>query len=187
MMKIKLARTAAIDLLIVPLILTLGAAVSAQNPQPTVYAETPRKGTTRVTEESLQVNLTAEDPTYKQRIHDSSGTERYELTVTPRIHEGDTKISLWQVSLVDLRHSVYGNLLQFDTEESEDPKGNLWLLNPGRLAPVPVRAKRIIKIDAFYVVFQVKDFHFEPSDSAYLGSMTVQLEFTNSDPRANRQ
>jgi hypothetical protein len=50
---------------------------------------------------------------------------------------------------------------------------------------VPVTAKRIIKVDSFYVVLQVKAHHFTPPDSPYLDSMTVAVEFTNTDPRTS--
>jgi len=30
---------------------------------------------------------------------------------------------------------------------------------------------------------QVKAYHFNPLDSPYLDSMTVEVQFTNSDPR----
>ena len=60
----------------------------------------------------------------------------------------------------------------------------MYWLNPVHSAPVPILAKRIIKVEGFYVVFQVKDFRYYPSDSPYLGSMTAHLELTNRDPRA---
>jgi hypothetical protein len=44
-------------------------------------------------------------------------------------------------------------------------------------------ARRIIKVDSFYVVLQVKAYHFTPLDSPYLDSMTVSVEFRNTDPR----
>jgi hypothetical protein len=50
----------------------------------------------------------------------------------------------------------------------------------------PIRAKRIVEVDGFYVVIQVKDLHFRPLDSPYLGSMLVRFEFTDSDPRGER-
>jgi hypothetical protein len=45
-------------------------------------------------------------------------------------------------------------------------------------------AKRIIKVESFYVVLQVKAHHFTPLDSPYLDSVTVAIEFTNTDPRS---
>ena len=62
-------------------------------------------------------------------------------------------------------------------------KNALWRLEPGNFARVPVGAKRIIKVDSFYVVLQVKAYHFTPPDSPYLDSMTVAVELKNTDPR----
>jgi hypothetical protein len=167
------------------LALLVGAA-SAQNSPPTVYAESFRKGPTRITEDKFELKLTPGNPSYKQRLRDSSGAERYELAITPKISEGDgsDKITSWLVGLYDVRHGVYGNVLQFDQELSEEPRDNLYWLNPVHGAPVPVLAKRIIKVEGFYVVFQVKDFRYNPPDTPYLDSMTVQLKLTNRDPRA---
>ena len=161
----------------------IAASVYAQSAQPTLYAEAVHKGTTRITEDKFQVELNPDDATYRQRVRDSAGNERYEFAIVPKIPEGDTKITSWQVTLRDLRHPYYGNLLQFDPEPSEDPKDNLFWLHPKSNAPVPIRARRIIKVEAFYVVFQVRNFHFTPVGSPYLDSMTVQFEFSNRDPR----
>lgn len=164
-------------------VMLIAAGVTAQNAQPTIYAEAFHKGSTHITEDKFQVQLNSDDPTYRQRVRDAAGNERFELAITPKGPEGDNKITSWQVSLRDLRHGYYGNVLQFDTEPSDDPKDNLWWLNPAQSAAVPIRTRRIIKVEAFYVVFQVKDFHFTPPDSPYLDSMSVQLAFSNSDPR----
>ncbi len=167
-------------------ILLLAGLAAAQNSPPMVYAESFRKGPARITEDKFEIKLTADNPSYKQRLRDSSGAERYELTITPKISEGEgnDKITSWLVGLYDLRHSIYGNVLQFDQELSEEPRDNLYWLNPVHSAPVPILAKRIIKVEGFYVVFQVKDFRNNPRDSPYLDLMTVQWELTNREPRA---
>ena len=166
------------------LVLLAGAGF-AQNSSPTIYAESFRKGPTRITEDKFEQKLTSANPIYKQRLRDSSGAERYELTITPKIGEGEgnEKITSWMVGLYDVRHPVYGNLLQFDQELSEEPRDNLYWLNPPHSAPVPILAKRIIKVEGFYAAFQVKDFRYNPPDSPYLDSMTVNWELTNRDPR----
>jgi len=168
-------------------VLVLSNISLTQNAPPTFYAESFRKGPTRITTEKTEIKLTSEDPVYKRRIRDSLGAEKYELEIIPQIAEaeGNNKITSWQVSLRDLRHNIYGNLLQFDRELSEDPKDNIYWLNPVQSAPVPIRAKRVIKVDSFYVVFQVTNFRFSPADSPYLESMMLQFELSNSDPRAN--
>ena len=86
----------------------------------------------------------------------------------------------------DLRHDIYSNILLANQEPSADPKNNLWWLNPNRFGGVPIRARRIVKVDGFYVTFQVKDLHFTPLDSPYLDSLDVKFAFTNSDPRVDR-
>ncbi|HKI00288.1 MAG TPA: hypothetical protein VJ999_14390 [Candidatus Sulfotelmatobacter sp.] len=164
----------------------IAAALLAQTAEPTIYAESFRKGATRVTEEKFEVKLSPAEPNYRERIKDLAGNDRYELTITSQGPVGDTKITSWRVRLRDLHHSMYNNILLASQEPSPDPKNNLWWLNPDRFGPVPVKAKRIIKVDGFYVVIQITGLHFTPLDSPYLDSMAVSFEFTNSDPGASR-
>jgi hypothetical protein len=155
----------------------------AQATQPALYAESFRKGTTRITEESFEAKLTPQNATYRELLKDSAGNDRYELTITPQGPEGDDKITSWRVKLRDLHHSIYSNLLLAEQQPSTEARNNLWWLNPNPFGPVPIRAKRIMKVDSFFIVFQVKDLHFTPLDSPYLDSMAVQFAVTNSDPR----
>jgi len=161
----------------------LVAALLAQD-TPTIFAESFRKGSTQVTEESFDTKLTPQEPTYRERIKDSHGTDRFELTLTPEGPEGDTRITAWRVKLRDLRHVIYSNVLLADQQPSEDPKNNLWWLTPNPFAPVPIKAKRIVKVDEFYVVMEVTNLHFTPLESPYLDTMTVHFAFTNRDPRS---
>jgi hypothetical protein len=161
----------------------LTAAAQAQSAPRTVYAESFRQGATRITEESVEAKLDPQNRTYRDRIKDSHGTDRYILTVTSQGPEGDNKITSWHVKLADLHHSIYANILLASQEPSADAKNNLWWLNPDQFAPVPIRARRIMKVDSFYVVIQVGDYHFTPLDSPYLDSMSVTFSFSNSDPR----
>ena len=165
------------------LVLILVATATAQSDSPTIYAESFRKGSTHITEEKFEAKLTPANPTYRERIKDSAGNDRYELTVAPQGPLGDNKITSWRVKLRDLHHTIYNNLLLEEQEPSQDPKNNLWWLNPNRFGGVPIQARRIVRVDGFYVVFEVRDLHFTPLDSPYLDSMTVGFELTNSDPR----
>jgi hypothetical protein len=165
-------------------VLALLAVAAAAQDAPIIYAESFRKGSTEIIEDNFDAKLTPADPTYKERIKDSKGNDRYELTITPQIPEGDNKITAWRVNLRDLHHTIYTNVLLADQKPSDDSKNNLWWLNPNPYSPVPIRAKRIVKVDGFYAAFQVKSLHFTPLDSPYLDSMTVSFAFTNSDPRA---
>ncbi len=164
----------------------LSAAQSESRPSdaPSIYAESFRHGSTRITEESFEAKLNPQDATYRERIKDAHGADRYELSLAPQGPEGDSKITSWRVVLRDLHHSIYDNILLAEQEPSADPRNNLWWLNPSSFASVPARAKRIIKVDGFYVTIQVKAFHFTPTESPYLDSMEVQFAFTNSDPRS---
>jgi len=160
----------------------------AQNADaPTIYAESFRQGSTQITEDSFDARLTPANPTYRETIKDSNGTDRYTLDITPQGPEGDTRITSWRVTLRDLKHGIYPNVLLTSVQGSGEDKDNLWWLNPNHFGGVPIRAKRIMKVDNFYVMIQVKDLHFTPLDSPYLDTMVVHLALTNSDPRNAKQ
>jgi len=168
------------------LVVLSASVLSAQAADPTLYAQSFRKGATQIIEDKFEVKLSPEDPRYRERIRDSAGNDRYELTITPQNPPGDNKITSWRVQLRDLKHTIYSNILLAEQEPSEDAKNNLWWLNPNPFSPVPVRARRIVKVDSFYVIFQVKSLHFTPLDSPYLDSMLVEFEVTDQDPRARK-
>lgn len=147
------------------------------------YAESFRQGSTRVVEESFEARLTPKDAAYRERLKDSHGADRYVFSIDPIGPVGDNKITSWQIKLGDLHHPIYDNVLLTSQDPSDDPKNALWRLEPSSFAQVPVGVKRIIKVDSFYVVLQVKAYHFTPPDSPYLDSMTIAVEFRNTDPR----
>lgn len=168
------------------LALLLSSALLFAQGTPTIYAESFRKGSTQITEDRFEAKLTPQSATYRERIKDSRGNDRYELTVTPQGPEGDSRVTSWRVKLRDLHHGIYNNILLVEQEASQDPKNNLWWLTPNPFGPVPIKAKRIIKVDAFYVTIEVKNLHFTPLDSPYLDSMDVQFSFSNHDPRESQ-
>jgi hypothetical protein len=166
-----------------PFILCLAIRLCAQAASGPIYAESFRQGSTRIVEERFEVKLTPKDSVYRERIKDSHGADRFVLSIIPRGPEGDTEITSWQVKLADLRHAIYDNVLLTTQQPSSDPKDTLWRLDPSRFVAVPLIVKRVIKVEDFYVVLQVKAFHFTPPDSPYLDSMTVAMELTNTDPK----
>jgi hypothetical protein len=168
--------------LLLPLLLFSVASYLPAQSAP-VYAESFRQGATRIVEDHFEVKLTPKDPRYRVRIKDSLAADHYVLSIIPQGPEGDTEITSWLVKLSDLRHTIYDNILLTTQEPSSDPKNALWRLDPSSFARVPLNAQRIIKVDHFYVVLQVKERHFTPPDSPYLDSMTVDVDLTNSDPR----
>ncbi len=164
----------------------LSVPVLAQSVSPTIYAESFRQGSVRITENTFEAKLSPQNATYRERLKDSHGNDRYELTITPQGPEGDNKITSWVVKLRDLHHSIYSNILVAEQVPSPEAKNNLWWLNPDRFSAVPIRARRVIKVDGFFVVIQVGDLHFTPLDSPYLDSMVVHFALSNTDPRATR-
>ena len=162
------------------------AQISAQDQREVFYAESFRQRGTQVKEESFEAKLDSQSGIYRERIKDSRGNDRYALTIIPQGPEGDDKITSWQVKLADLHHTIYDNVLLASQEPSSDPKNNLWWLDPKKFSAVPINARRIIKVDNFYVALQVKAYHFTPGDSPYLDSMSVEVKFSNTDPRSER-
>ena len=130
--------------LLVPIVLCAAMRLAAQSTAPTVYTESFRQGATHVVEESFEAKLTTQDPVYRERIKDSRGADRYAFSIIPRVPEGDTKITSWQVKLADLRHTIYDNVLLASLDLSDDPKNDpknsLWRLDPSINAAVPAGA-----------------------------------------------
>ena len=150
---------------------------------PLLYVESFRHGATRVTEKTFEARLTPQNPVYREPIKDVRGNDRYVLSLAPLHVEGDIQIVSWEATLADLQHRTYANVLMASQIPSDDPVNNAWWLDPGKFARVPVLTERIIKVDGFYVVLKVMAYHFTPSESPYLDSMTVQVNITNTDPR----
>jgi hypothetical protein len=168
-------------------VMCAGSSLVTQAAPAVIYAESFRQGSTQILEQKFDVQLTPHDRTYREHIKDSHGADRYLLSFDPHGPEGDTSITSWQVKLADLQHRLYDNVLlpslNSASDSSNEPQKLLSRLDPVPFGAVPVSAKRIIKVETFYVVLQVKAHHFTPPDSPYLDSMTVAVEFTNADPR----
>ena len=164
----------------------IAVSVFSQSGPPIIYVESFRHGSTRITEEGFDLKLTPGNATYRESVKDAQGKDCYELTIAPVMPGGDVKVTSWNVTLRDLRHSFYRNVLMAEQVPSDEAKNNVFWLNPKQSAPVPLRAKRIMKIEDFYMVIQVKDLHFTPLDSPYLDSMAISFALTNSDPRTSQ-
>jgi hypothetical protein len=170
---------------LIPAMALLSLPVFAQSTPATIYAESFRHGATRIIEDKFNLTLTPQDRTFSEHIKDSSGADRYLFSILPIGPNGDVTITAWNVKLADLKHRYYRNLLLTSLQEdaTDNPRNQLWQLNPSNFASLPVKAKRIIKVEGFYLVLQVKSYHFTPLDSPYLDSMTISVELTNTDPR----
>ncbi len=172
---------------LIPVFCLLLVALSAQSaPPPTyIYAESFRHGTTRIIEDKFELKLTPQNRTFSEHVKDTQGFDHYLLSVIPFGPEGDTTITRWQVRLADLTHRYYNNILlsSLQPDAADNPRNQLFQLNPSNFVAIPIKAKRIIKVEGFYLVLQVKDYHFTPIDSPYLDSMRIAIELTNTDPR----
>jgi hypothetical protein len=165
----------------------LACQLFAQTTAPSpLYVESFRHSSTRITEKTFEAKLTPQNPVYRESIKDARGNDRYVLTLGPLHVEGDTQITSWEAKLADLQHRMYPNILTTSQTPSDDPANNAWWLDPGKFARVPVLTERIIKVDSFYVVLKVKAYHFTPTESPYLDSMTVEVNITNTDPRSDK-
>src|ERR1700674_2784929 len=120
--------------------LLIVAASVAQTTEPTMYAESFRHGSTRVTEDAFDVKLNPENASYRERIKDSRGEDRYEMTVKPHVLVGSNQITFWEVKLADLRHRIYSNVLVAEQEPSPDARNNLRRLDPNLINAEPLRA-----------------------------------------------
>lgn len=156
----------------------------AQDKATFAYVESFRKGPARVVESSFEVTLDTANPTCKIRVKDQNSRDRYLFACSPqRVGQGDERINAWQVSLQDLHHTFYTNVLMGNPDPTQD-KVQIGWLDPGKFAKIPITTERVIKIDAFYCVVQVKDYHFVAPDQPYLDHMTLDVRFTNTLPHS---
>jgi len=149
-----------------------------------IYVESFRKGQTRVTEQTLEVDLDPHNATCQVRVKDRSGRDRYLFVCAPqRVGQGDDRILAWQVRLADLHHTMYNNVLMPSPDATED-KTQIGWLDPGKFAKIPLTTERVVKVDNFYCVVQVRDYHFFTQEQPYLDHMTVGVRFTNTLPHS---
>lgn len=157
----------------------------AQTAVKPAYAESFRKGPTKIKETILQVNLDTHTPSYRIPVKDASGKDHFVFSLIPvRVGEEDSRILAWQASLEDVHTRVYGNLLlpSRDPYLNESEAGKVSRLDPNPYAVVRAEAKRVIKVESFYCVLQVTAYHRITPERLHLESMTVDIQFTNSNP-----
>jgi hypothetical protein len=162
-----------------------------QQGQDVFYVESWKRGARQVQEQKLYITLNKARPEYETLIKDTSGKARYKLLLWPgRINGKDSGIAEWMVELIDLTREREGTLLRPSNDKEQDyftAKDRIgWLYplkNPQSISAesdvVPIFAKRVVKVENFYLIIEVKDFHFSPNKEA-LNSIAVQVKFTNS-------
>jgi len=166
------------------LVLTIGAASQmAPDPAPKpVFLQSFRQGHTRVTEETLELDLDPANPGCKARVRDSSGLYRYQVNCVPERADGDPRILGWHIRLIDLHHKIYDDVFLSTPNPAEDKVQIAWL-DPGPFAKIGLKAQRTIKVDEFYCLLQVQEAHVAHPPEPYLDHLVVSLKFSNSDPR----
>jgi len=170
-------------------VLALAAHCWAQAALKPVYTESFRKGPTRISEYAIVAKLDAQNPYYNATIKDLDGNDRYQLSLEPhRVGQGDDRIVSWRVQLIDPRRRYLGNYLvatQPPEPLSDQPQDRAWWLDPSPYAVVPLLAKRVFKVESFYCVIQVEDYHRLTTESRLLDSINVEVKFTRTDPQHN--
>jgi hypothetical protein len=158
--------------------------LSAQTQPSFVYLESFRKGATRITEQTMEVDLDPKNPTCQIRVKDQSGRDRYSFGCVPeRVGQGDDRIIGWQVRLSDKQHKIYPNVLMTTPDPTQEHVQIGWL-DPGKYAKIALNTERVVKVDRFYCVFQVTDSHFVAPGQPYLDHLTLEVRFTNTMPHS---
>jgi len=164
--------------------LLLAASLLAQTEASFVYVESFRKGPARVTESSNTMQLDLKSPFCQIHVKDQGARERYLFVCEPqRVGHGDERITGWQVRLADLHHKIYPNVLMATPDVTQDQAQIGWL-DPGKFAKISLTSERVIKVDGFYCVVRVKDYHFVTPEQPYLDRMTLEVRFTNTLPHS---
>lgn len=165
-------------------VLALACVVLAQTTATFAYVESFRKGSTRITEQSLEVDLDPHNSTCEIRVKDQGGRNRYNFACVPqRAGPGDDRITAWQVRLADLHHKIYPDVLMKTPDPTEDHTQIGWL-DPNKFAKIGLNTERVVKVDNFYCVFQVTDSHFVAPGQPYLDHLTLAVHFTNTMPHS---
>ena len=162
-------------------LLASAAVCVAADSDKVIYSDSFKKGATRITEQTLEVALTPEHPGQEFKVLDSSGKPRYNLRFVPDMPSGDTKIVGWFVRLIDGHHKIYDSILPQSPDLSQDTQ-QLWWLDAKPYAKTLLQARRVIKVEQFYCVIQVKDVKRLVPAQHYLNLMNVVVQFTNTKP-----
>jgi hypothetical protein len=169
---------------VIIMMVILASGAIAQTQATFAYVESFRKGATRITEQSLEVDLDPRNSTCEIRVKDQNGKDRYRFACVPqRSGPGDDRITAWQVKLADLHHRIYPDVFMPTPDPTEDHTQIGWL-NPGKFAKIALDTERVVKVDNFYCVFRVTDSHFVAPGQPYLDRLTLDVRFTNTMPHS---
>ena len=150
------------------------------------YAESWKKGTRQIKEQTLNIKLNAAQPTFEASIPDSSETYFYKLEIQRVILK--TEEAIWKVQL---RQSGNGyTLLQINENpghvfRKEDYLDILYPVEEEDFRKsgyfgVPLSAKRVFKVENFYCSIQVKSYSLSEEKWRVIDSIEIEIEFTNN-------
>ena len=162
------------------------------------YVESWKKGEQKVQEQKLVIALNQNNLEYEKTINDSAGKPRHILQIRHWPLKTDSYLyESWWVDVCEFRKpnrkpkvATDCKLLGIegrgvgDNFPKEDYIGWLYPLEQpdffrNGVAAYPILAKRVIKVDGFYCVIQVKDYKMSSSNPKAVDSLTVEIEFTN--------
>ncbi len=178
-------------------IFLLATFLPASLQDPNVFAiESWKRGTRQIQEQTFGIRLDTARPEFEKVINDVSGKPKYKLVLWPgRVSEDDSDIVEWIVELTDITRKDERDLLKPSNDPEQDyfsAKDRVGWLYPMRNARstdasdvVPIFTKRQVRIEGFYLLFEVKDFRFK-SDTKGLSSIAVEFQFINSQEYAKR-
>jgi hypothetical protein len=151
------------------------------------YIESWKKGKRQVEEKKINIKLDTKNSIYETAVRDISGQEFYRLSARPNIKDSDFDFSSWGIFLVDIddnedvlaeSHGPRGDTFDREEfidilfpEENPDIRNGFWGL--------PLSAKRVIKVEGFYCIIQVKSYEMQPNKYRVLQEIEVEVEFTN--------
>jgi hypothetical protein len=164
-----------------------------------IYVESWKAGN-KIREQVLTFNLDSSQPEYTTIIRDvGAGYYKLSLRHFPA-GEKDYQLEYWVVQLKEVlsernrKEKLGYNLLAVEAGSGGDnfpredyigflypreiPKNALEKLLDGRF--YPISARRVIKVQNFYVVIQVNSFRMNDANLKKLDSMNVTIEFRNN-------
>jgi hypothetical protein len=164
------------------------------------YVESWKKGEVIIREEKVTVELNKDNLDYKRTIYNSANKPRYILWIRPAQLSKELRYlyESWWVDLCEFRKPnrkpkyakdckllvVEGRGTGGDNFPKEDEIGWLYPLEKPELfkdgvMAYPILAKRVVKVDGFYCVIQVKDYKMSKTNPKAVDSLKVEIELTN--------
>lgn len=170
--------------------LALRSAHQQSSSQAVYYGESWKKGSRTVQEQKVEIELDTKHRTYETRIKDASGKERYTLKVEPALTDShDSSIGAWDVSLTSPSDTfsllaVHNQSHQHDFTQADFLDCLYPVENPDwrktGFFGVPLSAKRVIKVEGFYCIIQVKSYHLSSTNRRAIDALSLEIQFTNT-------